>query len=113
MKLNEVLITEARMSLKDAANKVAKTLVDRYGYYTDDKPVVRQVDDETYSVAWNGPTDWATNDPYWFHEEVASMMAEFGGDTSFDPKKYKPFYDEIPGFYMEPYSGYDLRIYKD
>jgi len=112
MKLNSVL-NEGVMTVKDAAKKVAQNLVDRYGYYTDQKPVVRQVDNDTYSVSWDGPTDWATNDTYWFHEEIADMMSEFGGDTSYDSSKYKPFYDQIPGFYMEPYSGYELRIYKD
>lgn len=112
MKLNDIL-TEGRLSLRGAANRVAQNLVDRYGYYSDDKPVVRQVDRDTYSVAWNGPSDWATNDTYGFHEEIAGEMAEFGGDPSYKSDSYKPFYDEIPGFFMEPNTGYELHIYRD
>lgn len=108
----DTLLFEKRLSAKDVADKVAKDLVDRYGYYTDDKPVVREIDGG-YSVSWNGPTDWATNDTYWFHEEIASMRAEFGGDTSYNEEDYKPYYDDVRGFTLEPINGYELGIYPD
>jgi hypothetical protein len=118
MKLNDLFITEApaprrRVSLKGAANRVAQNLVDRYGYYSDDKPVVQQVDRDTFSVSWNGPSDWPTNDTYGFHEEIAGDIAEFGGETAFDADSYKPYFDEIPGYYMEPNTGYELHISRD
>lgn len=112
MKLNQI-ITEGRLSLRGAAEQVAKNLVDRYGYYSSDKPVVRQIDNNMYSVSWNGPTDWATNDTYGFHEEIAGDIAEFGGDTEYNADSYTPYYDEIPGFFMEPNTGYELHIMRD
>lgn len=100
------LLTESNMSLGDAAKKVADTLVDRYGYYTDDEPVIRVHDRESASVSWDGPTDWAMNDPYWFHEELVG----YGLESDYSADNYKPFFDDIPGFELEPYDGYTLMI---
>jgi hypothetical protein len=97
--------------IKTVATEIAATLVKRYGYYTDDKPFVEIVSPTHARVAWNGPTDWATNDPYWLFEEVASMMVEFTGEyPKYDAEKYKPFYDEFDGYEIEAETGYSISI---
>lgn len=101
------------MSVEGAARQVAKGLVDRFGEYIDDKPVVRQVDDRTWAVAWEGVPSWAMNDPYDAWEEFASEMEEFGGAGSYNESDHEPYYDDIPGFWMEPYSPYVLHITRD
>lgn len=98
--------------LMKEANRVAGELLENYGYYTSDKPVVRE-GEHCALVAWDGPTDWATNDPYWLHEEIADYVAEFGGSTKYNAEAYKPYYTEKPGFYYEPYDGYTLGVYPD
>jgi hypothetical protein len=108
MELLTELLFESRMSVGDAATAIANVLSSRYGYYTDDVPKVEVHDRETASVSWDGPMDWTTNDPYWFHEELAS--SGFGGDYS--EGDYEPYYDEIPGFETEPYNGYTLMVRK-
>ena len=108
MELLKELLTESNMSVGDAAQKVADTITDRYGYYSDDEPVVRVHDRETASVSWEGPMDWTTNDPYWFHEELVGM----GMESDYNADNYKPYFDEIKGFEMEPYDGYTLMIRK-
>ena len=106
--IREVLLTEA-------AEKVVKTLVDRYGYYSDSRPVVSIETDKwggMYAqVMWEcGPPQWATGDTYWLHEEVASMMAEFGADTAYDADKYRPYWDAEWGTFYEAQNSFTLHI---
>ena len=108
MELLRELLTESNMSVGDVATKVANELTDRYGYYTDDEPVVRVHDRESASVSWDGPESWTQNDPYYFHEELVGM----GLESDYKEDNYQPFYDEVAGFEMEPYDGYTLMIRK-
>jgi hypothetical protein len=98
--------------LMKEANRVAGELLENYGYYTSDKPVVRE-GENCALVAWDGPTDWATNDTYWLHEEVADYAAEFGGGKKYNAEAYKPYFTEKAGFYYEPYDGYTLGVYPE
>lgn len=98
--------------LRKEAERVAATLKERYGYYTDFEPKVEDHGDFA-TVAWEGPMDWPTGDTYWLHEEVAPMMAEFGADTAYKPENYKPYWDERPGFYYEAHNSTTLGIYPD
>lgn len=102
----------ANKELSRAALLVKLNLVARYGYYSDERPVVSFIEDEQcYVVSWEGgPFDWATNDPYWLHEEIVPMMKEFKVDTRYNAEEYEPYFDELPGFYYEPVTGSQLSI---
>ena len=107
MKFDDIFLTEARrgMSVKAAAEKVAKDLVVRYGHWSDTTPLVEPTDNG-YRVAWEeGPPSWAMNDPYDAFEEL------MGGD--FDESEWQPFYDEIPGIWMEPNMSFELHVGKE
>jgi hypothetical protein len=98
------------MDIKQVAEQVIATLSERYGYYTEQEPTLIEREDSVL-VSWEcGPYQWAGNDPYWLHEELAPMMAEFGADTSYNPDNYKPYYDEVSGFDFEPEESFSLAI---
>jgi len=122
------------MELRQVAEKVKMDLIARYGYFTEDRPVVTfgidliggiwtldkrgetEASDEECEnpyavVSWEcGPPQWSTGDTYWLHEEIAPLMQEFGVDPKYDSSKYKPYFDEVEGFYMEPVNSYQLAI---
>jgi hypothetical protein len=107
------------MNVKQAAEQIKSNLIERYGYFTDSEPMidVRQTlhgsSEPTHAlVIWEcGPPEWATGDTYWLHEEVAHMLIEFGADPSYDPDQYKPYFDEIAGFYFEPVNSFTLAVF--
>ncbi len=107
------------MKLRQAANQVKLSLTARYGYFSEDKPIVTIRDGESPGgphavVSWEcGPPQWATNDTYWLHEEIAPVIAEFSVNTQYKASYYKPYFDEIEGFIMEAINSYELGIYPD
>lgn len=110
--------------LQEAGSKVIAQLIERYGYWSEDKPVTMLCDDQrdghvnSIQVSWEcGPPQWALGDTYWMHEELVSMGQEFtmGKDNCFiyDPMDYAPFFDQKDGFFYEPYDSFTLSITLD
>lgn len=100
--------------LQEAGNKALEQLIERYGWYSEDGPLVHW-DDSSLTITWEcGPPSWALGDTYWMHEEVMSMAQEFGVATPpFKASDYKPFWDGLDGFFYEPYNSYTLTITLD
>lgn len=99
--------------IEHAANHLAAVLMERYGYYTDDKPVIRIENAEKAIIAWNGPEAWATNDTYWLHEEFQILRMEAGIEPEeYNPDHYKPYFDNVPGFEIEAATSYSISIHK-
>ena len=98
-----------------AGKRLAKKLFKRCKDWSDAPPHVYKAEDGSVHVAWEeGPPNWAMNDPYYAHEEMAAEFGmEFGGDLSYNADDYEPYYDDIPGVWIEPYNSFTVSITKD
>jgi len=90
--------------LVKAAEQIVKQIVERVGYYSETPPTVKVVADRV-SIVWEeGPYEWTTNDNYGLHEELVNIGYE--GEY-----KHKPYWDEIPGIFVEAINSWSVGVY--
>jgi len=99
------------MNEQQAAQSIIDQLIKNIGYYSDEKPQLMTIDNQTCVVWEAGPCDWPLNDGYGLYEELRPMMEEFG---KVEPYKERAFFEAPNGeFEIEPLNSYSLAIYKD
>ena len=96
------------MNEQQAAENIAKQLIDSIGYCSSDKPVVSQDDQGNYCVSWEGLSNWPQNDSYTLYEEAG--LGEMGIEYE---SKLNPYFKVPEGFLAEPYDNITLTIFKE